>query len=99
MVLLFVYILDFPLFQDFSYNLYYYSVSVVLVRSAPTTFHIVDVDDFTSINMTRRHVSASRLDFLVDFLVRFYFRIEHIIFFLIWVFSFFGKVYFKNILR
>jgi hypothetical protein len=49
MVLLFVYILDFPLFQDFSYNLYYYSVGVVLVRSAPTTFHIVDVDDFTSI--------------------------------------------------
>jgi hypothetical protein len=25
-------------------------LGVVLVRSAPTTFHIVDVDDFTSID-------------------------------------------------
>jgi hypothetical protein len=48
------YILDFPLFKDFhSYNLY--SVGVVLVRSAPTTFHIVDVDDFTSIHFILRH--------------------------------------------
>jgi hypothetical protein len=30
------------------YVVYYYSVEV-LVRFAPTTFHIVDVDDFSSI--------------------------------------------------
>jgi hypothetical protein len=40
--------LDILLLQDFHcYNLYYYSVGVMLVRSAPTTFHIYNVDDFT----------------------------------------------------
>jgi hypothetical protein len=34
------YILVFPLLQDWC---------LVLVRSAPNTFHILDVDDFTSI--------------------------------------------------
>jgi hypothetical protein len=33
-------------------SLYYFTslLGVVLVRSAPTTFHIIDVDDFTSIS-------------------------------------------------
>jgi hypothetical protein len=37
-------------FTNKLYNLYTIHLGVVLVRSAPTTFHIVDVDDFTSIH-------------------------------------------------
>jgi hypothetical protein len=49
------YILDFPLSQDFQCSALYITIllGVVLVRFAPTTFHIVDVDDFTSMFWNR----------------------------------------------
>jgi hypothetical protein len=42
-------------------------LGVVLVRSAPTTFHILDVDDFTSINVTFviKHFNSNLVKFWI----------------------------------